>query len=76
MRALLLLAVLFLPGCSFISAIGQGFDQACIKGKLTAADAAALNAAHPKWAGLPAKEGDRVLNGDCSDLSKSVTQTQ
>jgi hypothetical protein len=63
-----------LPGCDTIADLGHAFDDVCIKGRLTADDAAALNAAHPKWADAPAAEGDRVLNGDCSDISKGVTQ--
>ena len=42
---------------------------------VAAEDAAALNAAHPSWSDQPAAEGDRVLNGTCSNASKSVTQT-
>lgn len=71
----LLVAAMSLAGCDIIAAAGHGFDQACIKGRLTAEDAAALNAAHPSWSHQPAAEGDRVLNGTCSNASKSVTQT-
>jgi len=75
MRLALIGAALLLAGCDLVSAVGHGFDAACIKGRLTAGDAAMLNAAHPKWAHSPAAAGDRVLNGGCSDTSKSVTQT-
>lgn len=72
----LILAVLLLSGCADVKAIGQAIDSVCIIGKLSASDALYLNAQHQKWTSPKAKEGDRVLNSDCSDLSKSVTQGQ
>lgn len=74
MRVILAGVVLLMAGCDIIAAAGSGFDQACIKGRLTAEDADILNAAHPKWADRPAAAGDRVLSGECSSASRSVTQ--
>lgn len=70
----LILAALALSGCTTIADIGRAIDQVCVVGKLTTADAVMLNAAHPKWMKPAAKPGDRVVNGDCSDLSHQVTQ--
>lgn len=74
MRAAIIPLALSLAGCDSIAEIGHAFDDVCIKGRLTADDAAALNAADPKWSDAPATEDDRVLNGDCSDISKGITQ--
>jgi hypothetical protein len=63
-----------LSGCSTIADIGRAIDQVCVVGKLTTADAVMLNANHPKWQTPDAKANDRVVNGDCSDLSHQVTQ--
>lgn len=66
--------LLLLTGCSYVAQIGAAIDDVCVVGKLSAADALYLNAQHQKWTSPAAKAGDRVVNGDCSDLSHAVTQ--
>jgi hypothetical protein len=76
MRWIVVMVAVLLSGCDFIAKVGQSFDDVCIVGKLTEADAVMLRAAHPKWVGPAPKANDRVLNGDCSAASRAVTQPQ
>ncbi|TXH35324.1 MAG: hypothetical protein E6Q98_16155 [Rhodospirillaceae bacterium] len=63
-------AAMALTACSVVTEAGKGVDRTCVRGKLTAADAQALAANHPSW-GI--SEDDRIVNRDCSQLLRGVT---
>ena len=77
MKPTLILLVLFFAACASNEKPGDIVDRHCIKGRLTETDAQLLNQAHPSWATKPAGaavEDDRVLNRDCSELIKAISE--
>lgn len=53
-------------GCDLVKETGKGIDRVCVKGKLTAAEAASLGR-------LGAVEDDRIVNHDCSEALRGLT---
>lgn len=77
MKRALVLLILFVAACASSEKPGDIVDRHCIKGRLTEADAQFLNDQHPSWATKTAGaaiEDDRVLNRDCSELIKALSE--
>lgn len=79
--AALIVLLCLLPGCSTLKQVFKKVDDACIVGRLGPTQAERLNEdPEAAWENLhddylqPVKAGDRLVNGDCADFSKRITQ--